>query len=474
MIPEARAFAGDGIRPWPRSTRTRELPPEGGTPAAAAEEAPGAVQPAGAVPPAGAVLPAATTVEAEPATPAVVEAFALAQGRPAHAPGPPRHVVIVGGGGTGAAIAHDLALRGLRVTLVERGEITSGSTGRGMGLLHSGARYATTDRVAAADCVAENKILRRIAPGSFEENDGLIVALSDEEAELEQRFLDACWQSAVPVRQIPRSRVLGIEPRLSPAVRLAIQVADATMDPMRLALRFLATARANGAQVRTFTEVTGLAMDGQTLHGIRVRDHAAGTEEEIGADLVVNAAGPWAGGIAAMAGVTLPVELEAGTMVAFRGRHSNTVIGRLRDVRDGDLAVPMRQQTVFGAMWRPTDVVDDPRAPEGSLDALVEGAVMLLPAIRDAKVRATWTSVRPVFAGEAGLVEGLSTDTRCFDHALDPNPIDGLVTVAGGNATLMRRVAEAAADVVCGRLGFACHCETAEIPLLPHTDWYAR
>ena len=38
--------------------------------------------------------------------------------------------IIIGGGGTGAAIAHDLALRGLQVTLVERGELTSGTTGR--------------------------------------------------------------------------------------------------------------------------------------------------------------------------------------------------------------------------------------------------------------------------------------------------------------------------------------------------------
>ena len=56
------------------------------------------------------------------------------------------HVLIVGGGGTGGALAHDLALRGLRTTLVERGELTSGTTGRHHGLLHSGARYAVHDR----------------------------------------------------------------------------------------------------------------------------------------------------------------------------------------------------------------------------------------------------------------------------------------------------------------------------------------
>jgi len=54
-------------------------------------------------------------------------------------------VIIIGGGGTGAAIAHDLVLRGFDVSLFERGELLSGTTGRHHGLLHSGARYAVHD-----------------------------------------------------------------------------------------------------------------------------------------------------------------------------------------------------------------------------------------------------------------------------------------------------------------------------------------
>ena len=93
------------------------------------------------------------------------------------------HILIVGGGGTGGALAHDLALRGLRVTLVERGELTSGTTGRHHGLLHSGGRYAVNDRESAVECIEENMILRRICPGSFECNDGLFVAVEDEDLE---------------------------------------------------------------------------------------------------------------------------------------------------------------------------------------------------------------------------------------------------------------------------------------------------
>ena len=58
-------------------------------------------------------------------------------------------VIVVGGGITGAGTARDCALRGLSVLLIERDDIATGATGRNHGLLHSGARYAVTDRDVA-------------------------------------------------------------------------------------------------------------------------------------------------------------------------------------------------------------------------------------------------------------------------------------------------------------------------------------
>src|SRR5512143_1149463 len=86
------------------------------------------------------------------------------------------HVIVIGAGSTGAATAHDLALRGFRVTVLERGEIASGTTGRNHCLLHSGGRYVVNDPAAARECMEENRILRHIMPGGLELNDGLTVA----------------------------------------------------------------------------------------------------------------------------------------------------------------------------------------------------------------------------------------------------------------------------------------------------------
>ena len=407
-------------------------------------------------------------------------------------PGAP-HILIIGGGGTGGALAHDLTLRGLRVTLVERGEVTSGTTGRHHGLLHSGARYATTDRATAIECSAENKILRRICPGSFEENDGLFVAITDEDVAYEKEFLEACWQCAVPTRRLERDEALRAEPGLNPDLRFAIQVPDATMDAMRVPLRFFATARRNGAEIRPFTEVVAMTMSGATVGGVRVRDRAADREYEIGADIVINAAGPWAGRVAVLAGVKVPVVADRGVMVAVRGRHCNMVISRLNAPGDGDIVLPQRAMTVVGTSSRVVDDPDDLTAPADEIAAMLRESSVLVPAVGRAELRAAWSAARPLIGGSGGSGgsggasgaaggsrgaadasgRGLVREWRCFDHAADAAPTEGFVTISGGKATTLRAMAEATADVVCRKLGLDRPCQTTDVVLLPHTAWYS-
>jgi glycerol-3-phosphate dehydrogenase len=372
-------------------------------------------------------------------------------------------------------------VRGLHVTLVERGEITSGTTGRHHGLLHSGARYATTDRATAIECSCENKILRRICPGSFEENDGLFVAISDEDAAYADRFLEACWECAVPAVRVERAAALRMEPGLNPDLRFAIRVPDSTMDAMRVPLRFFATARRAGAAILPFTEVVAVTMAGRTVTGVRVRDHAAGRDYDIGADIVVNAAGPWVGKVAALAGVPVPVVASPGVLIAVRGRHCNMVVNRLHSPGDGDIVLPQRGMTVVGTSSWIADDPDDLAVPADHVEVIVRESAALVPAVGRAEVRATWCAARPLIGehpgegmGAAGEGRGLARGMRCFDHATDPAPTEGFVTIAGGKATTMRAMAEATADVVCAKLGLDRPCETGEHVLLSHTAWYGE
>ena len=121
-------------------------------------------------------------------------------------PRPTHRVLVIGAGSSGAAIAHDLSLRGVDVTVVERGEVASGTTGRNHGLLHSGARYAVKDPESATECIVERDILARIAPEVLELNGGLFVAVDDAGLAYREPFLEACARAGIRPEPSRRTR----------------------------------------------------------------------------------------------------------------------------------------------------------------------------------------------------------------------------------------------------------------------------
>ena len=387
---------------------------------------------------------------------------------------PPAHVLIVGGGGTGGALAHDLALRGLKVTLVERGEFTSGTTGRHHGLLHSGARYAVNDRESAVECIEENTILRRICPGTFEENDGLFVAVTDEDMEYHDDFVKGCAECGIPTQELTRDEALALEPNLNPALKAAVRVPDATMDAMRMPLRFFATAQKNGADLRNYMEVLEVVANQRVVSGALVRDQVTGKVGEIRADLVVNATGPWGEKVAAMAGVDVPISPSPGVMLALRGRLCNMVVNRLHRSGDGDIIVPQRALSIVGtSSW----TVEDPEeldVPEDHVRRMYEEGVKLIPAVAQAEFRAAWSAARPLIGsrGAADTGRELSRTFKTYDHA-ETDGVEGFLTITGGKATTLRGMAELCADVICRKLGIEAECRTRDTVLLPHTELFA-
>ena len=386
----------------------------------------------------------------------------------------PFHVLIVGGGGTGGALAHDLTLRGLQVTLVERGEFTSGTTGRHHGLLHSGARYAVGDAESAIECIEENTILRRICPGTFEENGGLFVAITDEDMEYYDEFVKACADCGIPAQELTREQALALEPNLNPSLKAAVRVPDATMDAMRMPLRFFATAKRNGADLRNYVEVLDLVVNNRVVSGAVVRDHVTGKVAEISADVVVNATGPWSEKVAAMAGVDVPIRPSPGVMLALRGRLCNMVVNRMHRSGDGDIIVPQRALSIIGtSSW----TVDDPEeldVPEDHVQRMYEEGAKLIPDVTRAEFRAAWSAARPLIGsrGDADTGRELSRTFKTYDHA-DTDGVEGFVTITGGKATTLRGMAELCADIVCRKLGVEAECRTRETELAPHREVYA-
>jgi glycerol-3-phosphate dehydrogenase len=380
--------------------------------------------------------------------------------------------IVIGGGSTGAAVAHDLALRGLGVTLVERGEIASATTGRNHCLLHSGGRYCVKDQEAGAECIEENLILRKIMPEALELNDGLFVAFDDSDMAYKPLFIEGCEACGIPYTDLTGDQARAIEPYLSPVAISAVRVPDGVFEPMRMCYAFLATAKKNGARVFTYAQVEELIMEGRRVVGVKIWDRRTEKRYELRADMTVNATGPWAGEITAMAGIDVPIVPTPGVMVSMEGRYNNLVINRLNKSSDGDIVVPQRRTSIIGTTSWPTETPDYVPIPEDHVQRMYERGAEMLPALAETRPRGIFAVSRPLIGSQEDLASGreLSRTFECFNHA--DQGIEGFVTISGGKTTTARAMAEKTADVVCQALGVDEPCRTRETPLLSYRAYY--
>jgi glycerol-3-phosphate dehydrogenase len=377
------------------------------------------------------------------------------------------HAIIIGAGFTGCATAHDLALRGFDVSVVERGEIASGTSGRTHGLLHSGARYCVSDQESAVECIDENLTLRKIAAQCIEPNEGMFIGLDDEDLAYRERFMHGAEACHIDIHEITPRKALELEPRINPKVVAAFIVPDGTFDPLRLAMAFAATAQSNGARFYTYTQVEGLLMDGKgAVNGVKLWDRKDDSHRELRGDIVVSATGSWAGQVAEMAGADVPIQPTPGVMVAFEGRLAERAINRLNVPGDGDIALPQRRMIVVGTTSFEIDDLDYIPVVDDQVQDMIERGSQMIPALRDCRIRGKYMSSRPLIKSGANA-RSIARTFKCYDHQ-EQNGISGFVTITGGKATTCRGMAERTADVVCAQLGVQAACQTREIPLVSY------
>jgi glycerol-3-phosphate dehydrogenase len=374
-------------------------------------------------------------------------------------------VLVVGGGSTGAGVVRDIAMRGFPAILVERGDLAVGTTGRFHGLLHSGGRYAVKDPVAARECVAENAILRRTAADCIEDTGGLFVTTTWDDPGFGDDFAQGCRETGVPVDEIPVAEALRREPRLDPSISRAFAVPDASLDPWKLVWGCARSARDHGAKLLPYHRVLGLERRDDRIVGALVENVLTGEELRIRADVVVNAAGAWAGQIAGLAGCEVNVLPGKGIMIAMNHRLVNTVVNRCKPPADGDIIVPIRTVSVIGTTDTRVADPDELEVTQGEIDEMLDEGEKLVPGFREARALRVWAGARPLFsADEVSDTREVSRTHALLDHA-ERDGVEGLVTITGGKTTTFRLMAEAAADAVCAQLGVDRPCRTHEEPL---------
>ena len=376
-------------------------------------------------------------------------------------------VIVIGGGITGAGTARDCAMRGLSTLLVERYDLTTGATGRNHGLLHSGARYAVTDRESAEECIRENMTLRKIARHCVEETDGLFITLPEDDLNYQATFIESCQRAGINAQAIDPKEALRLEPAANKDLIGAVKVPDGAVDPFRLTMANVFDARLHGADVLTYHEVTGMIKDGDRVVGVEMYNHNTKEKKYAYAAIVINAAGIWGQKIAQLAGTNIGMFPAKGALLVYGHRVNNVVINRCRKPANADILVPGDTICVIGTTSDrvPIDTVDDMRVTPQEVEVLMREGEKLAPSLATTRILRAYAGVRPLVAADNDPSgRNISRGIVCLDHEVRDG-IPGFITITGGKLMTYRLMAEWATDLACKKLGRSVACTTATTPL---------
>lgn len=375
-------------------------------------------------------------------------------------------VLIIGGGATGVGIVRDLSLRGIPCLLIEKGDFCSGASGRNHGLLHSGGRYVVSDPEAARECIAENKILRKIAPHCIEETEGLFVSLPEDGLEYRDRFMKACQDAAIPAHLLSREEALSLEPGLNPDLLSAVQVPDGAIDPFELVLSNVKDAEGHGGKFFLHTEVTSFLVNGNRVERTMAKDLLHGEEYEIEASYLINATGAWADRFLRSGGLHLPMALSKGSMLITNQRLTQRVINRCRPPSDGDIIVPNHTVSILGTTSVRSEETDSFEVTPQEVSLLIQETSKMIPDLKEARLIRAYAGIRPLFQSGGGSDDRtISRGFVLIDHE-KRNGIKNLITVTGGKLITYRLMAEKTSDLICQKLGIKATCSTHLKPLL--------
>jgi glycerol-3-phosphate dehydrogenase len=358
-------------------------------------------------------------------------------------------VVIIGGGINGAGIARDAAMRGLKVLLIEKGELGCATTSASTRLIHGGLRYLEHFEFGLVrESLREREILLTIAPDLVKPLAIVIpIYKQSKRGRLTIRAGMTLYDLLSWGKSLPRHRMLSrtetIErwPGLNPEglVGSALYYDAQVEFPERLVLANVQSAQEFGAEVLTHTRVTSLTGSGVEFGGQLVE-----------ASVIINAAGPWVDFVLERAPVKSP-KLIGGTkgshiiVPGFPGAPANAIYLEARSDGRPVFIIPWNRQYLIGT----TDVrfegdPDEVRCEDWEIDYLLSETNLAIPEARLTRdnILSTYSGVRPL---------PYRNSTR--RHFIREHPqLPNLLSIVGGKLTTYRSLAEECVDLIFRKL----------------------
>jgi sarcosine oxidase subunit beta len=299
---------------------------------------------------------------------------------------------VVGGGLSGASIARQLARRNQNVVLVERGELASGASGASTG-------WATVHFASYMDEYPDGH-MRLMAKGldlfveeaealgeeiEYEQPGGLSLLYDEEELAASADLARRLNAAGIEAEILSREGVLALEPHLGGSFVAGLHSPrEALVTPPLLVRALVREASELGAEVLTGTAVTGIEVAGGEVVAVET------TAGRIRTPAVVNAAGLEAPRVGALVGLDIPLDPSRGQQLVVSAPRG--LLGRA--VHNPGLARPTREGYLVGGLreqWTDANEVTLAGARR-----LVDHAVSLVPALRDARLTALLPGIRPV------------------------------------------------------------------------------
>ncbi len=387
----------------------------------------------------------------------------------------PFDLVVIGAGIYGALAAWDAASRGLAVALVDRADFGGGTSFNSLKTLHGGLRSLQSLNLRQMRLfIRERRAMAQMAPHLIDRLPFCVptyahptrnpLAMRGALALTDLVAHDRNDGVVDPDLHLPRGRVVGKAEclRLNPLIATdgvsggAVWFDYQMRQPERIVISAVRSAHAAGAAVANYVEAIGVRRSGGALAALTVCDALTGETFDIATRAVLNAAGPWAGGLLA--------RLTGGQGAAPAPRLSramNLVVGTITaahacgGVVDGRylFVVPWRDVSILGTSHDPHD--GDADAPHGTaahVEQLLADARVAFPraTFLPSLVRLVHRGLLPMHDG-AGAAVALLKESAVRDHARDGHP--GVLSIFSVRYTTARHTAAAAVSAACAALG---------------------
>jgi glycerol-3-phosphate dehydrogenase len=400
-------------------------------------------------------------------------------------------LIVIGAGINGAGIARDAAMRGLDTLLLDKGDISAGTTQWATRLIHGGLRYLEHYEVPLVrESLRDREVLFHIAPHLVKPL-GFMIPIYEhtKHGPLKVRLGMVAYdvlsfdKSVGNHKMLSPQEALEREPGLNPeGLRGAAFYYDGQVEyAERVAVENAVSAHEHGAVVLNYAKVERLIVEDGSVIGVEFTDVLDGEKYEAHAPVTVNVAGPWVDEV--LRGLDRYGISEKRMIGGTKGSH--LVVDPFPGAPKGEaLYVEARRdgRPYFIVPWNgryligTTDIryegdLDHVVADEDEIEYLLDETNHVIPGAnlsRDS-VLFTYSGIRPLPYHPEGAEGSVTRSHIIHDHAphimADPK-LGGLISIVGGKLTTYRNLSRQTVDQVYKKLGRrAPKSRTAKVPL---------